>query len=45
MDTMNHRITLAKRPVGEVAADCFSHDDVPVPTPGPGEALVEVTWL
>ena len=45
MDNMNHRITLAKRPVGEVAADCFSHDDVPVPTPGPGEALVEVTWL
>ena len=42
---MNHRITLAKRPVGEVGDECFASDDVPVPTPGPGEALVEVTWL
>jgi len=42
---MNHRITLARRPVGEVTDDCFSHDDVPVPAPGPGEALVEVSWL
>lgn len=45
MDSMNHRITLAKRPVGEVADDCFAADDVPVPSPGPGEVLVEVAWL
>lgn len=45
MDAMNHRITLAKRPVGAVADDCFAADDVPVPSPGPGEVLVEVTWL
>jgi NADPH-dependent curcumin reductase len=41
----NHRITLARRPVGEVVPECFATDDVELPTPGPGEALVEVTWL
>ncbi len=45
MDASNHRITLAKRPVGVVTDDCFAADEVPVPAPGPGEALVEVTWL
>jgi NADPH-dependent curcumin reductase CurA len=45
MDTTNHRITLARRPVGTVTPDCFAADDVPVPSPGPGEALVEVGWL
>ena len=41
----NHRITLAQRPSGEVGPECFAADDVDAPTPGPGEALVEVTWL
>ena len=45
MAATNHRITLARRPVGEVGPECFAADDVPVPSPGPGEALVEVTWL
>jgi NADPH-dependent curcumin reductase CurA len=45
MTELNHRITLAQRPVGAVGAACFSTDDVPIPTAGPGEALVEVGWL
>jgi NADPH-dependent curcumin reductase CurA len=45
MTLMNRRITLARRPVGEVGAECFATDAVGVPAPGPGEALVEVTWL
>jgi len=45
MDTMNHRITLAERPVGAVAERCFARDDVPVVSPGAGEVLVEVAWL
>ena len=45
MDAMNHRITLAQRPVGAVAESCFARDDVPVLAPGPGEILVEVKWL
>jgi NADPH-dependent curcumin reductase CurA len=45
MTETNRRITLAKRPVGEVTADCFAVDEVDVPTPGPGEALAEVGWL
>jgi hypothetical protein len=45
MDAMNHRITLAERPVGVVRERCFAHDNVPIPAPGPGEILVEVTWL
>jgi len=45
MPDTNHRITLAKRPVGKVDASCFAADDVPAPQPGPGEALVEVGWL
>lgn len=45
MNETNRRITLAKRPVGEVAADCFATDEVEIPTPGPGEVLAEVGWL
>ena len=36
MTQTNRRITLAKRPVGEVTPDCFDHDEVEIPTPGPG---------
>jgi len=43
--TGNRRITLAQRPDGEVTADCFASDEVEVPTPGPGEALVKIGWL
>jgi len=43
--TGNRRITLAHRPEGEVTADCFASDEVDVPEPGPGEALVKVGWL
>jgi NADPH-dependent curcumin reductase CurA len=45
MASTNHRITLAQRPVGEVGPECFAADDVEVPRPGPGEALVEVRYL
>jgi NADPH-dependent curcumin reductase CurA len=45
MTDTNHRITLAKRPTGEVTAECFAADDVEIPTPGPGEVLAEVGWL
>ncbi|MGB9347064.1 MAG: NADP-dependent oxidoreductase, partial [Ilumatobacteraceae bacterium] len=45
MSELNRRITLAKRPVGQVAPDCFASDEVEIPTPGPGEALVKVGWL
>ncbi len=45
MDATNHRITLAHRPAGEVTDSCFAADDVPVPSPGPDEVLVEVQWL
>ncbi|MEM1333433.1 MAG: NADP-dependent oxidoreductase [Actinomycetota bacterium] len=43
--TTNHRITLAQRPEGEVGPECFHADDVDRPTPGPGQALVEVHYL
>lgn len=45
MADTNHRITLAQRPVGAVGPECFASDDVAVPSPGPGEVLVEVGWL
>jgi NADPH-dependent curcumin reductase CurA len=45
MDRTNHRITLARRPVGLPDADIYGTDDVPVPELEDGQALVEVTWL
>ena len=45
MTLMNHQITLAKRPHGEVSADCFAVADAPAPSPGPGQVLVKVDWL
>ena len=45
MSDTNHRITLAQRPVGEVGPECFATDDVPVESPGPGQALAAVEWL
>ena len=45
MTETNHRITLARRPVGAIGPENFATDDVAVDAPGPGEALVEVGWL
>jgi NADPH-dependent curcumin reductase CurA len=45
MSELNRRITLAERPVGQVASDCFATDEVEIPAPGPGEVLVKVGWL
>ena len=45
MSELNRRITLAERPVGQVASDCFATDEVEIPAPGPREVLVKVGWL
>jgi len=45
MSETNRRITLARRPVGEVAVDCLATDEVDLLTPGPGGVLAEVGWL
>ena len=42
---INRRVTLAQRPVGMVGPECFARDENVSPTPGPGQVLVEVTWL
>lgn len=41
----NRQITLAKRPEGDVSAECFAIVDAPMPEPGPGQVLVKVDWL
>ena len=41
----NRQITLAKRPEGDVSADCFAPVDAPMPEPGPDQVLVKVDWL
>jgi NADPH-dependent curcumin reductase len=43
--TTSRRITLASRPVGEPTLSNFSLEEVPVPTPGPDEALVRTMYL
>jgi hypothetical protein len=45
MDGTNRRITLAQRPNGPVTDDCFATDEVAIPDPASGEALVRVDWL
>ena len=45
MTAVNRRITLAKRPSGPITPDCFAVDEVPIPSPGPGEVLAKVGWL
>jgi hypothetical protein len=42
---LNHRITLARRPRGEVRDDDFAADDVPLPDLADGEALIRVDHL
>jgi NADPH-dependent curcumin reductase CurA len=39
------RILLAARPVGEPKESDFRIEDMPVPTPGPGEMLLRTLWL
>jgi len=42
---VNRRIVLASRPVGKPTVDNFRLEEVPVPQPGPGEALLRTRWL
>ncbi|WP_194836771.1 NADP-dependent oxidoreductase [Nocardia sp. XZ_19_369] len=42
---MNRQWILVKRPVGMVDDSSFELRSGPVPSPGPGEALVRVVWL
>jgi len=39
------RIVLASRPVGEPKASDFRIENCPIPTPGPGQALLRTIWL
>jgi len=41
----NQCIVLARRPVGEPQESDFRMEQAPVPTPGPGQALVRTIWL
>lgn len=42
---VNRQWVLRTRPQDEVSERCFEWREGPVPTPGPGEALVRVLWL
>ena len=39
------QIVLAKRPAGDVTADCFREEKVSLPTPADGEVLVRSRFL
>ena len=39
------RIVLASRPVGEPKPSDFRLEELPVPTPGPGDVLLRTKWL
>jgi NADPH-dependent curcumin reductase CurA len=41
----NQRVVLASRPAGWVSEENFRLEEVPVPQPGEGEALVKNLWL
>jgi NADPH-dependent curcumin reductase CurA len=41
----NRQILLASRPVGEPKPGDFSLVETPIPTPGPGQALLRTLWL
>ena len=43
--TDSRRLVLANRPSGMVDADTVRTERVPVPEPGPGEAVVRVQWV
>ncbi|ATB48406.1 NADP-dependent oxidoreductase [Corallococcus macrosporus] len=42
---VNRQWVLKRRPSAAVSDDCFEWREGPIPTPGPGEALVRVSWL
>ncbi len=44
-DAENQRVVLASRPLGEPQESDFRLERGPVPTPGPGQALVRTIWL
>ena len=39
------QIVLAKRPAGDVTADCFRQESVSLPAPGDGQVLVRSRFL
>jgi NADPH-dependent curcumin reductase CurA len=41
----NRRILFARVPSGLPVPDDFSSDEVPVPSPGPGQFLSRTCWL
>jgi NADPH-dependent curcumin reductase CurA len=45
MPVTNTRIVLARRPQGDVTADCFRTEQVPVPSPADGEVIVKSHYL
>ena len=45
MAESNTRIVLAKRPQGDVTADCFRIEQAPMPTPEHGEVVVRSRYL
>ncbi len=42
---VNHRLVLARRPVGEPQETDFRMEQEAVPTPGPGQVLLRTLWL
>ena len=45
LDTVNRELRLRRRPVGRIAPDDFELVRAPVPTAGPGEAVVRNLYL
>lgn len=45
MSATNHRLVLAERPKGRIDERTTRLEEVAIPDPGPGEALVAVDWL
>lgn len=45
MTEQMHRVALARRPNGDPVPEDFSHEAQPMPTPGEGEVLVQVTHM
>jgi len=45
MPDVDRQITLAARPVGYPRESDFRLVEVPMPAPGPGEALVKIVYL
>jgi len=43
--TINTRIVLASRPIGEPKPSDFRIEQAPIPEPGDGEVLIETIWL